>query len=403
MRVFIINSVCGYGSTGKLVSSLQEEIINSGGECCVAYGRGKVKSKFDNYKIGNKFDVIYHAYRSRINDKQGLYSINATKKLIKKIREYKPDIIHLHNIHGYFLNYELLFSFIDASSIPIVWTLHDCWSFTGHCAYYDFVGCSQWQVQCEDCKQKKAYPATYFISNSKSNFKKKKEAFCKCTNMNLVVPSYWLAGEVKKSFLKNYVTTVIYNGIDLEQIAKRNTTEAQQVVREKYELKNTFTILGVANIWESRKGLSVLEEIAELKHDRWQVVVVGDVRKRPHNKYIKYIERTDAFEELVALYGLADVFVNPTYEDNFPTTNIEALAAGTPVITFDTGGSGEAIDEHTGYVVAKGNIDELIKKIELLEEKKIPSEECIKRAKKFTKKKYFEGYHNLYKKLLENK
>lgn len=188
MKVLIINSTCGYGSTGKIVVNLHNEIKKHGGDCFIAYGRGKADEQINAYKIGSRIDVLMHGLFNRITDKHGLYSKTATRRLIKKIKEYKPDVIHLHNIHGYYLNYEILFSYLKENGVPVVWTLHDCWTYTGHCAYYDFCGCDKWKSGCEKCEQKRTYPSSFVLSNSKSNFVKKKKAFCGHSNLTLVTP-----------------------------------------------------------------------------------------------------------------------------------------------------------------------------------------------------------------------
>lgn len=397
MKVLIINSTCGYGSTGKIVVNLHNEIKKHGDDCCIAYGRGKADEQINAYKIGSRIDVLIHGLFNRITDKHGLYSRRATRRLIKKIKEYKPDVIHLHNIHGYYLNYEILFSYLKENGVPVVWTLHDCWTYTGHCAYYDFCGCDKWKSGCEKCEQKKTYPSSFVLSNSKSNFVKKKNAFCGHSNLTLVTPSMWLEKEVKKSYLKDYDVQVIYNGIELDiynpesiQIDKLNS---------KYALEDKFVILGVANMWEERKGLFMLEKIADLATPNWQVVVVGDIGDRDKHNNILYIQRTDSSEEVAELYVRANVFVNPTFEDNFPTTNIEALASGTPVITFETGGSPEAIDGESGYCVEKGNFEQLVGCLRNVESGALNGQKCVERSKLFSKEQSYEAYYQLYVKV----
>lgn len=397
MKVLIINSTCGYGSTGKIAVNLYHEIIENGDECCIAYGRGKADGQINSYRIGSQMNVMMHGLFSRITDRHGLYSKVATRKLIKKIEEYRPDVIHLHNIHGYYLNYEILFSYLKESCIPIIWTLHDCWSFTGHCAYYDYIGCDKWMKECDKCEQKRTYPASFFLSNSRNNYTRKKNAFCKCPSLTLVTPSKWLAEEVKKSFLKEYDVQVIYNGIALELYHPPKVDNGN--LDRELDLENKFVILGVANVWEERKGLYILEKIADMAISNWQVVVVGDIDGRDKHENVIYIQRTDSAEKLAELYARADVFVNPTFEDNFPTTNIEALASGTPVITFHTGGSPEAIDCRTGYCVEKGDVNQLIDCIQKIEDGAIVRKNCIERSKRFSKEQSYKEYYRLYVKV----
>lgn len=399
MKVLIINSTCGYGSTGKIAVNLYNEIKKNGNECCIAYGRGNADEQINAYKIGGRINVLMHGLFNRITDKHGLYSKTATRALIKKIKEYKPNLVHLHNIHGYYLNYEILFSYLKENKVPVVWTLHDCWTFTGHCAYYDFCGCDKWKRGCEKCDQKKTYPSSYILSNSKGNFVKKKNAFCGHSNLTLVTPSIWLAKEVKKSYLKDYDVQVIYNGIELD--VYNSESKNLEKLNSKYVLKDKFVILGVANLWEERKGLYILEKLADLTVPNWQVVIVGDIGDKPKHENIIYIQRTDSAEELAGLYARANVFVNPTFEDNFPTTNIEALASGTPVITFETGGSPEAIDCDTGYCVEKGNFEQLVECIQSVESGAIDVQKCIEHSKLFSKEQSYEAYYQLYMKVMK--
>ena len=286
--------------------------------------------------------------------KTGFASKHATKKLLKFLDKINPDIVHLHNIHGYYLNIELLFNYLKEKQIRVIWTLHDCWSFTGQCAFFDYVGCDKWQTECKNCPMLSEYPKS-FVDSSKWNYQKKKELFTGL-NITLVTPSKWLASLVKNSYLKVYDVKVINNGIDLNVFKPTPSN-----FREKYCLKDKKMILGVAGVWDRRKGLNDFIELSKLLDDNYVIVLVGLNDKQldllPHN--IIGIKRTENQQELAGLYTTADVFFNPTYEDNYPTVNLESLACGTPVITYDTGGSPEFVDffdSHYHPVISKAKL-----------------------------------------------
>lgn len=402
MKVLQINSVSGIGSTGRIVSDIDKILKKQGHESYIAYGRETLEKKENEIKIGTSYDTYSHVIKTRILDMHGFGSRKATYNFIEEIDKIKPDIIHLHNIHGYYINIEILFKYIKEKDIPVVWTLHDCWTFTGHCAYFEYAECECWRVdKNEKCIQKNEYPASWLLNNSRDNFKRKKKAFTGVKNLTIVTPSKWLANLVKQSFLKEYSVKVINNGIDLDIFKP-----IEGNFREKYNLKSKFIILGVANLWDERKGLKYFVEMSEsLKKDEVIVLVgVSKAQKEKLPKNIIGITRTNSIVELAELYSAADVFVNPTLEDNFPTTNLEALACGTPVITFDTGGSPEAINQKTGIVVEKENTEKLYNAISRLNNI-IPSEECVQRAiKLFNSTNQYYKYVNLYEKInLTNK
>lgn len=339
MRVLQINSVCGYGSTGNIVVDLYHELKKQGHECCIAYGRGTAPDDVDSYRIGTDLDVYVHGVMSRLTDKHGFYSTHATKKFVKWMEEYNPDVIHLHNLHGYYINIEVLFEALKQMDKPVVWTLHDCWAFTGHCAYFDYVDCDKWKIQCKKCPQKKEYPTSYWLDNSRVNFVRKKNIICALRNLTVVTPSHWLCDLVKQSYLHNYRTTVIHNGIDL------NTFQpTASKFRERYGLEGKTVILGVASEWTRRKGIQDFFRLSNMLDDSYRIVLIGHLDEKIRRVgNILYIERTTDRKELAAWYTTADVFFNPTYEDNYPTVNLEAQACGTPVITYDTGGSPEGL------------------------------------------------------------
>lgn len=393
MRVLQINSVCGVGSTGRIATDLYKVLEEQGHECLIAYGRGTAPEGINSYKIGTNLDNYLHVARTRLLDQHGYGSKKATIELVKKIKEYNPDVIHLHNLHGYYLNLEVLFNYLAESNKPVIWTLHDCWAFTGHCAHFDYIGCDKWKDECNNCPQKKEYPSSNFLDNSKLNFNKKKELFTSLQNMKIITPSKWLAKLVQESFLGKYNVEVINNGIDLN-VFKPTPSD----FRQKYYLEKKKIILGVASVWTERKGLSTFIELSAKLNEDYQIVLVGITEKQKNDLPVNIIgiTRTNNIKELAEIYTAADVFVNPTLEDNFPTVNLEALACGTPVITYDTGGSPEIVNIECGAVVRQDNLDELILKIIKLTKCKNVTTICLKEVKKYNKYQKFLHYFYIY-------
>lgn len=400
MKIFQINTTSNWGSTGRIAEEIGLLIKEKGNESYIAFGRYSNPSQSEVYHIGNKQNFYCHALQTRIFDNHGLVSKNATKKLIDYIESIQPDIIHLHNIHGYYLNYKILFNYLSNIEIPIVWTLHDCWSFTGHCAHYSFIKCERWKTGCHHCPQKRRYPASYFLDRSSENYLNKKNIFTSLKKMTIVPVSYWLANEVKESFFNNYPVNVIYNGIDLE------TFKPKDVSKDNNKLGDKFIILGVASVWEERKGLPDFFKLRSLLSFDYIIILIGLSKKQIDElpKGIIGIQRTNNVHELAEYYSVADVFFNPTWEDNFPTTNLEALACGTPVITYKTGGSVEAIDEQTGFVVEQGDLEATV---QILNSLKTEGKEkyqlvCRERAVRlYNKNERYEEYIQLYNSLLE--
>lgn len=402
LKLFQINTTYSWTSTGRIAVEIGQKVMEYGWKSYIAYGRYIIPGTSHAIKIGNKLDVYNHVLQTRLWDLHGLASKRATLQLIQKIKEVQPDIIHLHNIHGYYLNYPILFDFLASVDIPIVWTLHDCWTFTGHCAYYTYAKCERWKSGCHHCPQKKAYPATLFLDNSSFNYELKKKYFTRLKNLTLIPVSNWLKNELKQSFLKNYPIQVINNGIDLKIFKPSEPT-----YKSKNGLEGKYIVLGVASVWEDRKGLNDFISLNKVLSDKYQIILVGlspkQIKALPDS--IIGINRTNNIHELAELYATADVFVNPTWEDNFPTTNLEALACGTPVITYRTGGSIEAIDDQTGTIVNPGDIENLAKGIEKIcnrEDYREMSNSCRERAVRlYDKQQRYEAYYQLYLNLLK--
>ena len=393
MKVFQINSVCGVGSTGRIVCDIKQTLEANSDKCQIAYGRGYYDDS-DCIKIESDLVFKAHVFFSRITDRQGFFSTSATKRLVRSIEHFNPDIIHLHNLHGYYLDIRVLFEFLKKYGKPVVWTLHDCWAFTGHCAYFSFAKCDKWKIGCGQCPQKTAYPASFLLDDSKKSYAEKKRLFTGVKNLNIVTPSNWLNNLVKESFLGEFPVYTINNGIDLSVF---NPVDSN--FKEKNNLRGKKIVLGIANIWEKRKGLDDFITLSKMLPDDFKIVLVGLTEKQiaalPSN--IMGITRTSNISELVELYSVADVFVNPTMEDNFPTVNIEAIACGTPVITYNTGGSGEMLNEKCGVVVEAGDVNALAEAIKNID---LRSEDCVFHAKKFEKNKQYNVYMELYKNII---
>lgn len=396
MRVAQINSVCAKGSTGRIVKEISEQSIAHGIDNTVFYGVGHSQYE-SSVHFGSSFSVKKHIALTRLFGNHGFYSAKETYELIEKLEKFSPDIIHLHNIHGHYLNVEVLFSYLKDKKLPIVWTLHDCWTFTGHCAYFDFVGCEKWRDGCFECPNRLNYPRSLFFDRSKELYNRKKVIFSGIERMAIVTPSQWLADLVKQSYLKEYPTHVIYNGINIEQFKPLDGID--EIKKEK-GLCNKKVLLAMPGETK-RKGIVFLLEMAKYMDKDYILVLIG-VPKQDANKdseRVKFISYTESIEELVKWYNIADVFLNFTLEDNFPTVNIEALACGTPVVTFNTGGSPEAVNEETGVVVNKGDIAAAllgVKKLELVDYNVI-RKSCRDRAiSEFQSRLNYEKYIEIY-------
>ena len=393
MKILFINCTCGLGSTGRICTDLAKQLSQQGHVVKIAYGRQRaVAEEYREFgvRIGNGLDVKVHAFLNRITDRHAFYSAHATKQFLQWAKEFNPDVLWLHNIHGYYIHVGLLFEWIKSRpEMKVKWTLHDCWAFTGHCAHFDLIGCEKWKTQCENCPQIKEYPASLFADNSKKNFFDKRSAFGGVKDMALITPSKWLANLAKESFLQEYPVKTIYNGIDLNVFKP-----ATGVFKKKYGLEGERVILSVAYGFGQRKGLDDLIELAKKLPTGCRLVLVGvdeqDKKQLPPSVF--YLEKTENVQELVEAYSDADVFLNLTYEDTFPTVNLESLACGTPVVTYRTGGSPESLNEECGYVVEKGNTDAVLECITIFKKTPKTVEACCKQAERFTLNAMLEGY-----------
>lgn len=392
MRVLQINVTYGIGSTGMICNFVAKLLDKEGVENLTIVSQGRTETA-NTVKIENKAYYKIQALKSRIFGNYGFNSFLATKEIIKQIKEFSPNIVHLHNIHGHNVNLEMLFMFFKENpEIKLFWTFHDCWAFTAYCPHYTMAKCYKWQSECSLCRQRKEY--SWFFDKSKKIFVRKKELFTGL-NLTIITPSEWLAGEVKQSFLKDYPVKVINNGIDLSVF---KPTESD--FRKKYNISdNKYILLGVAFGWGKRKGLDVFIELQKrLDKDKYQIVLVGtdDNVDKLLPKEIISIHRTQNQTELAEIYTAADLFVNPTREENYPTVNMESIACGTPVITFRTGGSPEILTEKTGLVVDCDDIDALQNGIENICNKKLFSKiDCIEYKKNFDINQRLQEYVNI--------
>ena len=352
MKYLFINSVAGVGSTGRIAADKCRELMAQGHECRLAYGRTCANCEgIPTIRIGSDLDVKIHGAMSRFFDNHGFSSAAATRRFLKEVRRYDPDVIWLHNIHGYYIHVGELFEYLRVCGKKIIWTLHDCWSFTGHCAYFDYVGCSKWKTGCEKCPQKKSYPASLVMDGSAENYASKKYFFCGIPNLTLTVPSQWLADRVKASFLGEYPVEVVYNTVD-RNVFKPTSGD----FRKKHGLEDKVMLLGVANIWEERKGLKDFVALSKLLDDRFKIVLVGLTRQQieemPEN--ILALPRTDNIRQLVEIYSAADIHVNPSVEETFGMTILEAACCGTPSIVYQDTACEEVARMYGGQAVPRG-------------------------------------------------
>lgn len=396
MKILQINCIANSCSTGRIAEQIGELAQQEGWESYIAYGQYAYTSSSKLIRIANKFDLGIHFIETRLLDRHGLSSRLATKRLIKKVKEINPDIIHLHNIHGYYLNYPILCDYLISSGKPVVWTMHDCWALTGHCAYFDTANCERWKSGCFQCPLKSIYPKSIFADRSQKNYSQKTQWFTALDNLTIVAVSGWLNDIVKQSILKEKRLELIHNGIDIKRF------HPVENVDNHYHFQGKKVLLGVVASWTVEKGFYDFISLSKHISDEYCIVMVGVndsmKKKLPHN--IIGINKTENLETLSQLYSRALVLLTLSHNDTFPTTNLEALACGTPVITYPTGGSPEAVDDKTGFVVEAGDFDKVIEAIKIIDTngKAYYSQNCRTRALEyFDKDKQLAKYIELYK------
>ena len=396
-------------STGRIMQEIGVLAESEGWHNWCVYGKGRDGIRpcaTAAIPVGNKWSTFFHGILTRTLDRHGLGSVSATRDLIKKLRKISPDIVHIHNIHGYFLNYPLLFEYLRESNVKVVWTVHDCWLFTGHCYHYSYVGCNKWQIVCEHCPQRGAFPRSLFVDRSRRNFMDKKRNFTSIPKDRMVIVpvSKWMREEMSKSFFRDYPFKVIHNGIDTSIFYPRESTDIRHQLGISADKK---IILGLASVWSREKGLDDFIQLSNLIDSDETIVLVGvdmkTAKRLPSS--IKWIRRTESIEMLAELYSEAIVFVNPTWQDNYPTVNLEAIACGTPVVTYRTGGSIESVIPATGRVVEQGDIQGLLTAVREIET--IGKDDFRKTCRNFAlanfrKEDRYRDYLRLYDNLLNS-
>lgn len=398
MKVLFINTVCGRSSTGRILYDIDCLLRQNGDESLTLFGRYDAPENMNALRTETDFGNKLHGLHARLFDRQGFASKKATKKMIAAIKAYQPDIIHLHNLHGYYLHLPMLFDYLAKANIPVVWTLHDCWPYTGHCVHYDAIGCGKWKTQCHHCPQKMMYPQSLLLDSSKRNYKEKKALFSAVNNLTVVTVSDWLKGEAEKSFLGKYPIKRIYNGIDRTVFKPTDSR-----IREKLGVGDKRMILGVSDGWSERKGLSYFLRLAnELQPD--EVIVMLGFKKEEIDRLppgIIGLERTNSVQELAQLYSAADVLINPSFEETFGLITAEALACGTPAIVFNATACPELVDETCGRVVPKGDYDALKQAIADIRSAALTQDACVKRSALFDKATNYQQYIKLYHSILK--
>ncbi len=397
--LFQINATANWGSTGRIAEQINVLSRAKGWDCYIAYGRYSNASQSKLIKVGSKLGVIAHYLENRILDNEGLASRLATRRLIKEIQKTSPDIIHLHNIHDHWLNYRLLFEYLNTTNIPIVWTQHDCWAYTGGCAHYSMNRCYKWQKGCEDCKHK-----GNVLDRSHNHYHLRKELFLSNKNLTIVTVSDWLQSEIRKSFFQSASIKTIYNGVDLDVFRERKNNQ----ILSKYSLDGKCVLLALATTWSAKKGFNDYIKLSkQLPHDSILVMVGVTPEQKSHlPENIIGIERTQDVNELVNLYSSSDIVLNLSYEESFGLTTVEGFACGTPSIVYDTTASPELISPETGVVVKAGDINGIVEAINFIRksDSEAYSKACRKRAEElYDIKKSYARYIELYESLLNNR
>ncbi len=400
MRVLELNTCSGIKSTGRIAADLARMLHAQGDECQIGYGEEPVPEdcRAFSFPVCGAAERKGYSQLRKVFDAEGYGGQIGTGRLIRRLKEDPPDIVHLHNLHGCYLNLGMLFGYLRQSDLPVIWTLHDCWSFTGHCAYYDYAECQKWQTQCERCPQQKAYPANLGPDGSRRNYQWKKELFTGLARLTLVTPCQWLLDQVRQSYWADTAAQVIYNGVD------RNAFQpAPSDIREHYGIRAPHLLLAVAAQWDERKGLRYLLQAMQTLGDAYHLVVLGlsDAQRKGLPAHVTGLSSTSSLRELREWYSAADALCNPTMEDNMPLVNLEALTCGTPVVVFATGGCVECVDAQVGAVTPKADVAAFAEAIRAVSADKARlSPACLARAKAFDKDVCYQQYLSLYREVL---
>lgn len=381
-KLIQINTVCN-ASTGRIMGDIQRKANQAGYNTISFVGRRKVFPDIRCEKFGNIISFWIHVGITTVLDRQGFGSYFVTRKLIKRLREEQPNVIHLHNLHGYYLHLPLLFDYLmNEFQGKVYWTFHDCWPLTGHCAYFAAKGCDKWRDGCYDCPSKREYPISLGLDGSKKNYKRKKEMFSRLDHLIIITPSEWMANWIRNSYFNKYTIKVIPNGINLKIFSY---CRPENQFLEKYSLKHKKILLGVANVWDKRKGLDDFLALANLLPDEYQIVLVGlsrrQIRALPAN--ITGIMKTENVRELVRFYSAAEVFINPSLEESFSLVTVEAIACGTPVIVLDTSAVRELVCNENGIVLSEHRPEDYLRAIHNIESRNMERYTVIKTAEKY--------------------
>lgn len=403
MNILRIGPSVNRGSTSRIMEQLGELVQKEGWRSIIGYGRVANKSTSTTIKIGNKISLYNHVLQTRLFDKHGYGSYHATKIFLNKVDEVKPDLVHLHNIHGYYINIQLLFNYLLKHNLPVVWTFHDCWPYTGHCTHYADAKCNKWKTHCESCPLKTSYPKSIFLDRSFKNYDFKKSIFTSLENLTIVAVSDWLKSDIEKSFMNKYPILRIYNGVDIDYF---KPYEDYEYVKLKYSIpKDKNVLLACATSWSNNKGFLDYIKLSKMLNKDYVIVLVGLpsklIKKLPNN--IIGIPITYDIEELAKLYSLSSIVLNLSKQESFGKTTVEGLACGTPGIVYDVTASPELIDSETGIVVQKDDISQVCEAIYEIERwnKSNLQIKCRDRAKSFFDKNInFMKYIDLYKSLL---
>ena len=397
-----INATANWGSTGKIAEQINQLAQKRGWETYLAYGRNVQPCKSKLIHVGNMLQVYEHYAEHRLFDNDGLASRLSTLKLVREIKRIKPDIIHLHNIHDHWLNYKILFEYLNTLEIPIVWTQHDCWAFTGGCKHFTRLKCNQWVTGCTtDCSFRRGINLRKYISHSANHYQLKQRLFTNTKNLTLVPVSHWLEGVLKESFLKDRSIRTICNGVDVDVF---KPTDNFNLILKRYGLENTKYVIGVATAWSGRKGFNDYCRLTSMLPTDLKIVLVGlneNMMMTAERHGIIGIPRTESVEELVALYNGASIVMNLSYEETFGLTTVEGFACGTPSIVYNATASPELVTPETGIVCEPGDIDGVAKAVEELLSLEKPVVACRNRAiKYYSKNDCFKEYVDLYENLL---
>lgn len=396
MKILQINSVYGVRSTGRIAYEIAKIQQENGMEPYIVSGEGSSDSQ-NIHIMSGKLYLKANILLTRLFGKHGFYSKLATKRMLRFVQKVSPDIIHLHNIHGHYFNVRMIFEYVQKHNIPVVWTLHDCWAFTGHCPHFDYIGCDKWHSGCGHCPQRRGYPDSWFFDRSKGNFALKRKLFTATEKMHIVTPSDWLSGLARESFLGKYPVTTVHNGIDTEGFSP-----CESDFRKKYGLEGKFLILGIVSNLNSTKGGQYFLQLAEMLREDEHIVLLSlekDKELLPDN--ITAIPRTDSKQAMAEIYSAADVFVNPTLQDTFSMINVEALSCAVPVVTFNTGGCAESLTDRCGVVVEKGNVQGLYDGIQRVRKGEFSRQACRERGLEFSSDACFSKYIDIYKEIIK--